>query len=383
MAPETDLPPHRTARFVPVAASRRVLPAEVAKFYAQKPQDASAAYDLGPWGSSGKDAKPSKTYRRRHDEADVLDHHETREEVERRPRIKSLKSGELFSKPDRRAAVLSWHMRRTGRGAPFEQVAGDESAATRDARARAKWWKQHHPEKMRIEDLPTTVARSDFDVEPPNLRWGDEAEALREDASDEIKAAYAKKAAANRRELDIKTAEEALQDACAAAAGPRGVEAAPAVAAALRQAASVGVPSDSEASMLAHFTAHDLERRREDERHQELRKQEREHRDTTAACVLPGEKIPWTLSRPRPLRETASIPWTLQLAAAASPRFLTTKCTRRGRGVVATRLRGISTSRRRDSSPRNVHVVAAAPPRPSPRNTHGVAATCRHGIYTS
>ena len=51
---------------------------------------------------------------------------------------------------------------------------------------------------------------------------------------------------------------------------------------------------------------------------------------------------------------------------AASPRLVSTECPRRGRGVAATRVRGISTSRprrRRDSCPRNIHVAVAASPR--------------------
>ena len=67
--------------------------------------------------------------------------------------------------------------------------------------------------------------------------------------------------------------------------------------------------------------------------------------------------------------------------------FAYTEFPRPGRGVAATRLHGISTwqpRRRRDLSPRNIHVAAAASPRPVstkyPRGSRGVAATRLHCI---
>ena len=62
----------------------------------------------------------------------------------------------------------------------------------------------------------------------------------------------------------------------------------------------------------------------------------------------------------------------IHVAAAASPRLVSTEHPRRGRGVAASRLHEIATSRPRclrDTSPRNIHVAAAASPRHVSRET--------------
>ena len=70
------------------------------------------------------------------------------------------------------------------------------------------------------------------------------------------------------------------------------------------------------------------------------------------------------MSRPRRRRDPS--PRNIHVAAAASPRLVSTDYPRLGRGVAVTWLHVISTSRprrRRDSAPRNIHVPAAASPR--------------------
>ena len=62
------------------------------------------------------------------------------------------------------------------------------------------------------------------------------------------------------------------------------------------------------------------------------------------------------MSTSRPRRRRDSSPQNVHVAAAASPRHVSAECSRRGRGVAASRLRGMSTSRprrRRDTSARS------------------------------
>ena len=79
-----------------------------------------------------------------------------------------------------------------------------------------------------------------------------------------------------------------------------------------------------------------------------------------AACAL------HRISASPPRRRLDSSPRYIHVAAAASPRLIFTAYPRHSRGVASTHLHGISTSqprRRRDITPRNVHVTAAVAPR--------------------
>ena len=72
------------------------------------------------------------------------------------------------------------------------------------------------------------------------------------------------------------------------------------------------------------------------------------------------------ISTSRPRRRRDSSPRNIHVAAAVAPRLVSTECPRCGRGGAAIRLNGMPTLRPRrcrDSSPRNIHVAAAVAPR--------------------
>ena len=81
-------------------------------------------------------------------------------------------------------------------------------------------------------------------------------------------------------------------------------------------------------------------------------------------CGSRRRRVPGPVKIPTSPRRRDSSPRNTRVAAAASPRLVSTEYPRRSRGGAATRLRGLSTSpaaaRRRDSSPRNIHIAAAA-----------------------
>lgn len=108
--------------------------------------------------------------------------------VDDRPRIKTSYSGQLFSKVNRRGEILAWHKTRMGRPAgPYARTTPPESAARRSVRLRAAWWSRNNRARVGdnggLDEIPTTEVNWG---EPPNLRWGDEEEALGVDATPSI-----------------------------------------------------------------------------------------------------------------------------------------------------------------------------------------------------
>ena len=214
-------------------------------------------------------------YRERYADCELDEHTTEVHRVESAPVVKAGAVQKLFSKPRRRAEILSWHLRRQGKWKEAKTFSSTLNAVRKPPpddpmlKERSRFWRKHAPPRFKLEAISATQDRRDLHRDPPVLTWGTEHEAMQRDASPRIKEAYRAKAAERDRQMAIREAEEQLRDACDS-------RDADSVDHALRQAKSVGVPRDSEAYELGKFVQKDLVRQRAYDEKQALLKRDKQ-----------------------------------------------------------------------------------------------------------
>ena len=221
------------------------------------------------------DGFDEQQYRERYADCELDEHTTEVHRVESAPVVKAGAVQKLFSKPRRRAEILSWHLRRQGKWKEAKTFSSTLNAVRKPPpddpmlKERSRFWRKHAPPRFKLEAISATQDRRDLHRDPPVLTWGTEHEAMQRDASPRIKEAYRAKAAERDRQMAIREAEEQLRDACDS-------RDADSVDHALRQAKSVGVPRDSEAYELGKFVQKDLVRQRAYDEKQALLKRDKQ-----------------------------------------------------------------------------------------------------------
>ena len=226
------------------------------------------------------DGFDEEAYRERYADCELDEHTTEVHRVESAPVVKAGAVQKLFSKPRRRAEILSWHLRRQGKWRDAKKFDATLNAVRKPPKEdpmlkeRSRFWRKHAPPRFKLEAISATQDRRDLHRDPPVLTWGTEHEANQRDASPRIKEAYRAKAEKRERQMAIREAEEQLRDAC----DSRDQDA---VDHALRHAKSVGVPRDSEAYELGRFVQKDLVRQRAYDEKQRLLKLDKQELENT------------------------------------------------------------------------------------------------------